>query len=239
MFRTPPHGHDVQSDIKRLLPAARFSVILDVGANIGQSAIPLAEAHPAATVHCFEPSKSNYERLAKAAARFERIKPHNVGAGDVEATKHLAIAERSTRHHILDTESHATPTETVQVITIDGFCEENSIGHVDYLKIDTEGYDLNVLLGARNLLLDNRIDFVQVEAGFGPKNTTHAPYSIIAQQLEQLGYFPFGFYEQKHEWREGKLNLRRSDVVFVSGELANRSPIAQGPENSHATSSTP
>jgi hypothetical protein len=53
----------------------------------------------------------------------------------------------------------------VDVSTIDLFCNENEISHIDFLKIDTEGEELNVLLGAKSFLEQKRISIVQFEYG--------------------------------------------------------------------------
>jgi FkbM family methyltransferase len=51
----------------------------------------------------------------------------------------------------------------VSVRTIDDFCAEQAIAEIDLLKIDTEGYDLQVLEGARSLLTRGRVRFVYSE----------------------------------------------------------------------------
>lgn len=51
----------------------------------------------------------------------------------------------------------------VQVTTIDDFLAERGIEQVAYLKIDTEGFDLNVLRGARRALAERRIRLLQFE----------------------------------------------------------------------------
>ena len=56
-------------------------------------------------------------------------------------------------------------TETVDIVTLDEFCQTKRIDQINYLKIDTEGGDLEVLKGAANMLTEQRIDFVEVEAG--------------------------------------------------------------------------
>lgn len=47
--------------------------------------------------------------------------------------------------------------------TIDRFCDRNNLSGIDILKIDTEGFDLSVLKGARRLLEARRIKFIWVE----------------------------------------------------------------------------
>jgi hypothetical protein len=58
-------------------------------------------------------------------------------------------------------------TYEVEAITLDDFCADRGITRVNFLKIDAEGYDLNVMEGARNLLLDQGIDIIMFEFASG------------------------------------------------------------------------
>jgi Methyltransferase FkbM domain len=51
----------------------------------------------------------------------------------------------------------------VKVDTLDLFCANNEIQIIDFLKIDVEGYELNVLRGAQETLSKNRIRLIQFE----------------------------------------------------------------------------
>ena len=53
----------------------------------------------------------------------------------------------------------------IQVKTLDDYCETYEIMHIDFLKIDTEGNELNVLYGASKLLDEKAVDFIQIEYG--------------------------------------------------------------------------
>jgi hypothetical protein len=54
-------------------------------------------------------------------------------------------------------------TSEIEVITIDSFAKENSIKRIDLLKVDTEGFDIQVLRGATSLLNHRAIRFVYSE----------------------------------------------------------------------------
>jgi hypothetical protein len=51
----------------------------------------------------------------------------------------------------------------VQVVRLDDWCEQANLQHVDLLKVDTEGFDLQVLQGAEGLFRQRRVRFVFVE----------------------------------------------------------------------------
>lgn len=76
--------------------------------------------------------------------------------------------------------------------------------------------DFDVLRGSVNLLREQRIDFVEVEAGMHRDNTRHVPAEALKGYLEDCGYNLFGVYEQVQEWTLGEARLRRSNLVFLS-----------------------
>jgi len=55
--------------------------------------------------------------------------------------------------------------EVVDIRTIDSFCLEKNIDHISFLKLDTEGNELNILKGAKNMINSEKIDFIQFEFG--------------------------------------------------------------------------
>jgi hypothetical protein len=132
------------------------------------------------------------------------------------------LAAGSTEESVLD----AAPAEPVDIVTLDAFCVARGIDRISFLKVDTEGGDLDVLRGAERLLAEQRIDVVQVEAGMNPGNERHVPFETLKAYLESHHYHLYGIYEQVGEWPLGEPQLRRTNPVFISGRTiaANRRP---------------
>ncbi len=51
----------------------------------------------------------------------------------------------------------------VNIITLDKYCSENNINEINIMKIDVQGYETNVLEGAKNLLKLSKIDLIEME----------------------------------------------------------------------------
>ena len=117
-------------------------------------------------------------------------------------------------------------TESVDVVTLDEFCQTKGIDQINYLKIDTEGGDLEVLKGALNMLTGQKVDLLELEAGMNPGNKKHVRFETLKEFLESHGYFLFGIYEQVDEWPTKEPQLRRTNPVFISSRLIelNRKP---------------
>ena len=79
-------------DMIARVPSFTFEVVFDVGANIGQSCIPLAKAFHDARIYSFEPVRETYETLRSHAAPYRNIEAFNLalgaemGSGVVSAT---------------------------------------------------------------------------------------------------------------------------------------------------------
>jgi hypothetical protein len=132
----------------------------------------------------------------------------------MEVNKNIGVMSRL-RTLSGDSPSSNGDNELTKITTITEFCKEHSIEKINYLKIDTEGHDLEVISGAENLLKEKKIDIIEVEAGMNPMNDWHVSYQSIQEKLALYEYYPFGFYEQVHEWPTNQKILRRANVAFI------------------------
>ena len=208
-----PHGTDLQTDIARRLPGYKINRVFDVGANTGQSAVDYVRWPGVAAVDCFEPVPEVYKALVDRV-QSPSVRCHNVALGDTETTATMEVPDDHSMSAIAETGAGET-----RVTTLDGFCNEQGITRIGLVKIDTEGYEMKVLAGAAEMLAASQIDFVQVEAGTSPHNETHASLVSLMGHLESHGYALFGIYEQVHEFKTGRANLRRINAVFISPKL--------------------
>ncbi|MDD2878315.1 MAG: FkbM family methyltransferase [Acidiphilium sp.] len=141
----------------KLLEAAktlpRNFTYLDVGANIGATALAIAALFPEATIFAFEPVPTNLAHLRQniASNRIENCHVIASAIGDARST--VTITDNGPWSAILEKSSGVK----VPVITLDDFCRQ-SLGtrKVDLLKIDVEGYEPKVLRGAARTLREMR-----------------------------------------------------------------------------------
>ncbi|WP_176500822.1 FkbM family methyltransferase [Sphingomonas sp. HMP9] len=208
-FKQPRRGADVCADLASIM---KPRTIFDVGANIGQSAVKFRRRFPEAQIHCFEPSASNADRIRTRSIK--NVEVHQVALGSTAATAMLSQGADPATFHISE-----NGDAQIRIETIDAFCAENGIERIDFLKIDTEGHDLEVLKGAVAMLDAGRVVAVQVEAGMNPENTFHIPFEALKAFLEDHGYRLFGFYDQVTEWPTKQPHLRRANPMFVSHEI--------------------
>ncbi len=224
-YKDLPFGVDPFHDIKQRMKGYDFKTFFDVGANVGQTAQHIRAAFPNAVIHSVEPIKKTFELLQQNTKGLN-VTTHNLALGSKNETIEVNIDETNTNNSINslvsgnnEITSGQTFTEKIQVVATADFCSSLGIKHIDYLKIDTEGYDLEVIKGAEALVKENAISFIEAEVSMNPQNTFHVSFEEVKKYLEERGYFLFGLYEQVLEWKTKAPILRRSNALFISGKL--------------------
>ena len=161
----------VQSTILKYLKHNENICIFDIGANIGNwthSLFEHAENTSSLIVHAFEPCTDTYTTLTT------NLHSWNL-SGNIKSNK-LALSSSVSKRPFYSlgpnngTNSLSLPADTskysveaVQTETIDSYCSRNNISHIDLIKIDTEGHDMEVIYGANNMLSSGAIDVLQFE----------------------------------------------------------------------------
>ena len=134
---------------------------LDLGANIGTTCIYFSKKFaPNLKALAFEPDAENFKLLRTNLILNDmenKIFAVNYGLGNKfdEMTMYRDL-ENPGHNNFTDPKDNV-PTETIKIIPLDSYLDENKIasGEIKYIWIDTEGFEPQVLLGAKNLLREN------------------------------------------------------------------------------------
>lgn len=116
--------------------------VLDAGANTGIFSIFVARKYPKATIYAFEPAPATFAALKENVRDYPNIKIFNYGLGDENRAAAMVINDSSIGNYVSD-----GGTVPVQIRTIDSFDIQ-----ADFLKIDTEGYEANIIKGATEMI---------------------------------------------------------------------------------------
>jgi FkbM family methyltransferase len=212
-----PHGADVFFDIGRRYGRDKIRIAFDVGANIGQSAIKYVEELPQADIYSFEPVNSTYQQLVANTRDLPRIHPFNLGMGSTTGETTININELSVMNSI-GLKREGDRSETIQLDTIANFVTKHGLPRIDFLKTDTEGFDLEVLAGAAPLLQQQKIHLILTECEPFPRTKQFVSLTDLAEFLRRFGYELSGVYEQQPEW-DGKNRILYWNALFVCGKL--------------------
>lgn len=212
-------GYSAFLDISNYLGDKSLKMVLDVGANEGKISRNILDTFPKAFVHCFEPNPSTFKDLKNNLSDYEgRFATHSIGLSDKHGEGRLFLTEsnKTSTFKASGNQEQLLGFHDVEIGTIDWFFEKEGLAKIDFLKIDTEGMDLAVLRGARNVLSSRSIGIIEAEVTFSPANDTHVTFFDVYELLKE-NFFIFGFYEQMPEYFSKKY-LRRVNVVFVDGQ---------------------
>ena len=175
------------------------TIVLDVGANVGVYAIPLAAAFRDVTVHAFEPNNVVAEKisengrlnnLSNLVVHFSAV-ADSVGVGDFYQFDD-DISLSSLNYHAA--EIHGKPViRKVQIETIDHLFIGNSAQKISFIKIDVQGAELEVLRGACGVIRRDLpvILFEHEDMHFKTPVSAQEKKNAIAEFLGGFGYKTF------------------------------------------------
>lgn len=195
------------------------SVFIDVGANIGYYSIWASKFNPYGKIYSFEPSVSNFKRLNENIScnnLFSQIIP--IQKAVAASSGHISMTEDlDTLNHIVKSEIITENENTVKVgcINLDDFAQNENISFIDYLKIDVEGYELDVLKGAEKLLMEKKIGIIQMEINNALQHSGHSVDAML-ELLKKHSYMLCFYDVKKKELQEIKYSVNRENYFAVN-----------------------
>ncbi|TPV33868.1 FkbM family methyltransferase [Paucihalobacter ruber] len=174
-------------------------ILFDIGANVGQTIKDFKEVFESSTIHAFEPSPDTFQILKNATSNFKNVYYWNVGVASQPGELMLNEYQLSNTNSFLesktDNNAQLKKKTPVKIITIDQFCETHTIDKIDVLKIDTEGFELEVFKGTHNCFAAQKIGLLFFETTFNnhhdkaPRFTELCDFAI-AQGFELVAFYP-------------------------------------------------
>ena len=161
-----------------------LKTIFDVGGNYGQTACHFAAAFPLATIFTFEPVPAPYQRLVSAVKGCPQIKHFNVALGAEPAVMKMNLCAHSGSNSLSESAA-AIGAIDVQVDTVDAMAERHGIDTIDLLKMDVEGFELQVLEGARCMIAGGKVRFAFAECTLA--NDEEEPHTVSSTGLRPGG----------------------------------------------------
>ena len=174
------------------------SIVIDVGANIGVTALNYAKAVPEGKVFAFEPTHYAFAKLKHNVALnpglsnrivvIQAFVSHTPSARtDLSAYSSWKVDRK---HYQGQHPVHGgliQSSESVPATSIDEFCLRNDISRVDLIKIDTDGHEYDVLTGAVNTIRQFR-PIIIFEAGLYIMREQHIDFQTYMTFFDSLDY---------------------------------------------------
>lgn len=178
-------------DHDAVLRDQRFATILDVGANKGQFAAYALWRWPQARLVCFEPLPGPRARLAAVTRGAAEIQACALGTADADALIHVASrADSSSMLPLGDRQKSLFDMDEVGTLRVPvrrlDACVSPGLARPALLKIDVQGYELEVLKGATGVLPE--IDAVYVEVSYEELYVQQALAADVIGFLDAAGF---------------------------------------------------
>lgn len=219
------HG-SLSEHLSNVFAAKNIDCVIDVGANSGQFGSFIREIGFDGYIVSFEPVKSAYNKLEMIAKADDKWLCYNLALGDKKEKKTLNVYESTIFSSFFEANEYskniwqslgsAVP-EIVDVVRLDdilgGIADRTGCANF-YLKMDTQGYDINVFRGAVESL--EKISSIQSELSLIAIYDDMLPAYDILKEFHQQGFFISGMYPIN---RDESLAVIEYDCVLVKRPL--------------------
>ena len=181
-------------------------VVFDVGAHYGETIKLFHKKLNIKKIYSFEASSENYQKLQKNISKYnlKKIKIYNYGIGKKVSKSYINQTLESSSSTINELNVNSKYFEKklkilniknknsfhykipINIITLDYFIEKNKIKNIDLLKIDTEGYEFNVLKGLSKH--NQKIKLVYFEHHYDDMIVKNYKFGDIHKLLKSFGF---------------------------------------------------
>jgi len=198
--------------VERLIRENNSKVFLDVGANFGwYTTIFNKYAKNSGQVHAFEPVPSIFDNLRRNYELMgfpPNVRINNIALGDRELEITVNLFEGlSTGHASMSTQGRDDAVAfKCPMITLDSYLEANSVGDVDFVKVDIEGAELGFLKGAERLFKQKKPPIWLME--------------MALNQTKNFGYLPndlIEFMQSRADYEFFKINGLDGQLIKIDG----------------------
>jgi len=205
----------------KLIKHFRINKIFDVGANVGRYALEMRELGFNGKIISFEPLSLAYKKLKTISSKDNNWDALNLALGNKNETRTINIASNMDSSSLLNMlpshlksapESAYIDKEIIEVITLDSIFNKYYVQNDNiYMKIDTQGFEKEVLEGSKNSLA--KIKGIQLEMSIVPLYENSATYLEMIKFLYDLDYELFSIENGFSDFTTGRL-LQFDGIFF-------------------------
>ena len=177
-----------------------LNLIIDVGAHKGESIINFNKYFIVEKILSFEPSKKNFSHLKKVSQKFKNVEIYNYACGVKNEEKVLNYSQESSSSTLNQINENSKyfklkrkifglsieklfTEELIQIKRLDEFLITNKITEIDLLKIDTEGYEFDVIKGLNSRI--QNIHMIYLEHHYDDMIKKNYTFSEINDYLKK------------------------------------------------------
>ena len=207
------------------------NLCIDIGANKGNFSKFILQNSVNCKVIAFEPLPKCYEKLLILKEQYpERFTPINMGVADIESILELNFGDENSELASFSKEINKISyvgvnninKVNIEVISLDKYFSTICVESIDLIKIDTEGFEYEVLKGASETILKFKPKFIQIEFNWHQlfKNVTLYQISLLLPNYKTYQLLPYGEGLIERDILEPESNIFQfSNFVFVRKDI--------------------
>ena len=205
---------------KEWLKKSNIRTVIDVGANDGQFAFSLDSILPGLKLCLFEPLPDAYSKLSKRIKRYENFDLLNIALGNHKGEEILwanefspssSVLQMRNLHKKIFPKTKKVKPIKVKMEKLDNYSDKINFNPKTLLKIDVEGYELEVLRGGTNVL--QNIDYILTEISFKPLYKKQTSFEEIDNFLKKHNFRHKGYINEV--FLPGEAKPLQADALFV------------------------
>lgn len=220
-------------DFLKVIAKLGGGLCLDIGANTGRYSRALLQL-PNTKVIAFEPLPTTFRKLEEIKKQFpDRFECVNVGVGNSHDILQLNYSEEESTFASFSKEVNAIDyvgksnvnTFDVQITTVDSFLKERKQEEITLLKIDTEGFEYEVLTGAADTIKNNPPKLIQLEFNYHQlfRNQTLYALSQLMPGYQAYQLLPYSYGLAPRDPKQPESNFFYfSNFIFVRPDVVDR-----------------
>ncbi|MCX5924841.1 MAG: FkbM family methyltransferase [Candidatus Dependentiae bacterium] len=198
-------------------------IIIEAGAFDGRDTQKLAATWPQGIIHAFEPVPELFALLQKNTAHLPNVHCYQLALSDKTGSATFYVSEKikkqgmptqagslhKPKERLLWSPIIFPHTIMVPTITLDAWADRYHIDSVDFLWLDMQGHELNVLQAAPLVL--PMVSVIYTEVGFIEAYERQQPYEVVKEWLESNHFTEVGRnFENQQQWFFGNMLLVRN-----------------------------
>lgn len=192
--------------------------VLDIGAWRGTWARSFTQIFPYSKIILFEANptnesylkNSNYKYFNKLLWKYSGVEKDFFTLTDDLANINTGSSIYLENTHVYN--ENTTVIKKMKTETLDSISELNNIKNINFIKLDVQGSELDILEGSKNVLKNNFVEFILMELPLKEYNHGTPDFYEYLNYMKDIGFVPFDIYEI-HEWEDKVLQM---DVLFVN-----------------------
>ena len=196
------------------------ATVLDVGANTGQFAAMIRAILPDAYIYSFEPLRGCFNALQEQTRSLKNIQCFHCALGSSNGKTTIHANEFSPSSSLLtmsDLHKESFPytkntvEETIEIRTLDSFLPELRLQKKVMVKIDVQGFELNVLRGAEAALAN--VDILIIETSFYELYVGQPLFEEVHRHMTERGFSYRGNFDQVYSAVSGE--VLQADAIYI------------------------